>query len=119
MRPRDAKGLGARSGGVLDAPRTSFSMRTQALMYHDIVDGDPDQSGFAGAGPAGYKLTTARFRAHLDAIGNALNDPPGVLDHLLAGRSETNAWMLTFDDGGATALGAGGAPRPRRGPWPD
>jgi hypothetical protein len=45
---------------------------THALMYHDIVDGDPAQNGFAGAGPACYKLSTAQFRAHLDAIGDAL-----------------------------------------------
>jgi peptidoglycan/xylan/chitin deacetylase (PgdA/CDA1 family) len=82
-------------------------MRTHALMYHDVVDGDPDQSGFAGAGPAHYKLSTARFRAHLDAMGKALSDEPGVVDDLLAGDSGRSAWVLTFDDGGASALAAG------------
>jgi hypothetical protein len=82
-------------------------MRTHALMYHDIVDGDPDQSGFVGAGPARYKLSTARFRAHLDAIGSALDDEPAVVDDLLAGDSEQAAWVLTFDDGGASALAVG------------
>jgi peptidoglycan/xylan/chitin deacetylase (PgdA/CDA1 family) len=82
-------------------------MRTQALIYHDIVDGDPDQSGFAGAGPARYKLSTERFRAHLDAIGDALNDEPGVVDDLLAGDSDKATWLLTFDDGGASALAIG------------
>jgi peptidoglycan/xylan/chitin deacetylase (PgdA/CDA1 family) len=82
-------------------------MRTQALIYHDIVDGDPDQSGFVGAGPARYKLSTERFRAHLDAIGDALNDEPGVVDDLLAGDSDKATWLLTFDDGGASALAIG------------
>jgi peptidoglycan/xylan/chitin deacetylase (PgdA/CDA1 family) len=82
-------------------------MRTHALMYHDIVDGDPDQSGFVGAGPARYKLSTARFRAHLDAIGDALSDEPWIVDDLLAGDSDKAAWMLTFDDGGASARAIG------------
>ena len=82
-------------------------MRTQALIYHDIVDGDPDQSGFAGAGPARYKLSTKRFRAHLDAIGDALNGEPRVVDDLLGGDSDKAAWLLTFDDGGASALAIG------------
>jgi len=82
-------------------------MRTHALMYHDVVDGDPDQSGFAGAGPARYKLSTTQFRAHLDAIGDTLNDEPGVVDDLLAGDADTPTWLLTFDDGGASALAIG------------
>lgn len=82
-------------------------MRTHALMYHDVVDGNPDQSGFAGAGPARYKLSTAEFRAHLDAIGDVLNDEPVVVDDLLAGDSDKAAWLLTFDDGGASALAIG------------
>jgi peptidoglycan/xylan/chitin deacetylase (PgdA/CDA1 family) len=82
-------------------------MKTHALMYHDIVDGDPDQSGFAGAGPARYKLSTERFRAHLDAIGEALSEEPAVVDDLLAGDSGKAVWVLTFDDGGASALAAG------------
>jgi peptidoglycan/xylan/chitin deacetylase (PgdA/CDA1 family) len=82
-------------------------MRTHALMYHDIVDGDPDQSGFVGAGPARYKLSTARFRAHLDALSDALSEDPGVVDDLQAGHSGSAPWLLTFDDGGASALAAG------------
>ena len=76
-------------------------------MYHDVVDGDPDQSGFPGPGPARYKLSTAQFRAHLDAIGETLRDEPGVVDDLLAGDSDSPTWLLTFDDGGASALAIG------------
>ena len=82
-------------------------MRTHGLMYHDVVDGDPDQSGFAGVGPARYKLSTALFRAHLDAMGEALSDEPRVVEDLLADESGRAGWVLTFDDGGTSALATG------------
>jgi len=82
-------------------------MKTHALMYHDVVDGDPDLSGFVGAGPARYKLSTAQFRAHLDAIADSLSADPEVVDDLLAGNSGSAAWFLTFDDGGVSALATG------------
>lgn len=57
-------------------------------MYHDVYEPEdgPDSSGFPGATAARYKLSTAAFRAHLDALVER-----GV---------ETT---LTFDDGGASA----------------
>jgi peptidoglycan/xylan/chitin deacetylase (PgdA/CDA1 family) len=76
-------------------------------MYHDIVEGDPDESGFAGAGPARYKLSAARFREHLDAMAEALSEEPRVVEDLVAGDAGRAAWVLTFDDGGASALAAG------------
>jgi peptidoglycan/xylan/chitin deacetylase (PgdA/CDA1 family) len=82
-------------------------MKTHALMYHDVVDGDPDGSGFAGAGPARYKLSTARFREHLDALGEALRENPATEDDLVASHSDGTAWVLTFDDGGSSALAVG------------
>jgi peptidoglycan/xylan/chitin deacetylase (PgdA/CDA1 family) len=60
-----------------------------ALMYHDIVaDGGDDASGFPGVDAALYKISAARFDAHLaalDAFGGRQLD-------------------LTFDDGGASAV---------------
>jgi peptidoglycan/xylan/chitin deacetylase (PgdA/CDA1 family) len=74
-------------------------------MYHDVVPhGAPDTSGFAGGGPARYKLSWDLFRAHLDAIGVATVRVENVLD--VAGSVEqTPPWpvLLTFDDGGASA----------------
>jgi peptidoglycan/xylan/chitin deacetylase (PgdA/CDA1 family) len=59
-----------------------------ALMYHDVVPaGRQDASGFPGGDAARYKLTIARFDAHLRAIRAAVAAPP----------------CLTFDDGGASA----------------
>jgi peptidoglycan/xylan/chitin deacetylase (PgdA/CDA1 family) len=104
---RLAPGLGPRGGAHRDPALASSMVRTHALMYHDVVDGDPDQSGFVDAGSARYKLSGARFKAHLDALSETLSDKPGVVDDLLAGDSSRAVWLLTFDDGGASALATG------------
>lgn len=57
-----------------------------SLTYHDVTD-EPATSGFQGAGPDRYKVTPRRFEAHVAALR-------GLSVH------------LTFDDGGASAIGA-------------
>ena len=67
------------------------------LLYHDVVPPEnAESSGFPGPGAAHYKLAPPVFREHLDAIAAVVHAPPSV-----DGRS---GWMLTFDDGGITAL---------------
>ena len=61
-------------------------------MYHDVVEGSPDI----------YSVTPEHFRAHLDAIARARAGPPATVAELRDGE-----WMITFDDGGASALLAG------------
>lgn len=61
-------------------------------MYHDVVEGSRDV----------YAVTPEHFREHLDAIERALRRPPAAADELGDGE-----WMITFDDGGASALHAG------------
>jgi peptidoglycan/xylan/chitin deacetylase (PgdA/CDA1 family) len=74
------------------------------LIYHDVVDSDPDESGFTGAGPARYKLARSAFTDHLDAIAAVTAAPPVSL---AAPRANGASWALTFDDGGASALVVG------------
>jgi peptidoglycan/xylan/chitin deacetylase (PgdA/CDA1 family) len=65
------------------------------LMYHDVVcAGMEDSSGFGGRDAARYKMTPERFESHLDAfaLGAPLDNP-----------------VITFDDGGASAMGAADA----------
>lgn len=71
------------------------------LMYHDVVD-DPAASGFLRPGALPYKLTRAAFGAHLDAIAAGGCAPTRVdaVDVAEPGRR----LLLTFDDGGASAL---------------
>ncbi len=80
---------------------------THALMYHDVVGPDPEASGFPGGGPRRYKLSWDRFRDHLDHVGRAVAGPPAVADDLLAAEERPPAWLLTFDDGGASATEIG------------
>jgi peptidoglycan/xylan/chitin deacetylase (PgdA/CDA1 family) len=67
-------------------------VRLRALMYHDVVEGSPDI----------YSVTPEHFRAHLDEIARAPALPPATVAELRDGE-----WMITFDDGGASALLAG------------
>ena len=61
-----------------------------SIMYHDVIErGDSSASGFAGAGPAIYKLDRDEFARHLEAIRNA--------------RPVGRELLLTFDDGGLSA----------------
>jgi peptidoglycan/xylan/chitin deacetylase (PgdA/CDA1 family) len=58
-------------------------------MYHDVVEGSSDI----------YAVTPDEFRRQLDEIHRSTGRPPGAVDNLADGD-----WMITFDDGGASAL---------------
>lgn len=80
-------------------------MKARVLMYHDVVEPErDDESGFAAADANIYKLETAQFAAHLRAIAALQTASPVVAPDLLSARtSRTASWLLTFDDGGASA----------------
>lgn len=63
-----------------------------SLLYHDVCESESPVSGFDRPDADVYKLTAAQFAAHLDAIARRV--PPG--DRL-----------LTFDDGGSSAIRVG------------
>jgi peptidoglycan/xylan/chitin deacetylase (PgdA/CDA1 family) len=69
--------------------------------YHDVTD-IPTESGFQRDGALPFKLDRERFKAHLDRIGNGLAAPVLVtdIDLIRQGRH----LLLTFDDGGKSAL---------------
>ena len=84
--------------------------RVIALEYHDVVAaGDFSASGFAGPGADSYKLTTANFDAHLAAVagtGSLADLPAERVASRLAGNGDEQQTrvLLTFDDGGRSAL---------------
>ena len=75
-----------------------------ALGYHEVVD-RPTESGFQRRGALAYKLSSRDFGAHLDRIAAGPVAPELVteLDPTRPGRHV----LLTFDDGGKSALHAG------------
>ena len=79
-------------------------MRVHVLEYHDVVEeGQEETSGFPGTAAASYKLSAAAFQAHLAALAGV---PPtlrrSALDLPQAGAPAPV--LLTFDDGGESAL---------------
>lgn len=75
-------------------------MHIIGLEYHDVLDGATDASGFAGAAAESYKLSAPSFLKHLDAVGSAGRPVVAVRD-----RAAINGVIvLTFDDGGTSAL---------------
>jgi peptidoglycan/xylan/chitin deacetylase (PgdA/CDA1 family) len=64
-------------------------VKLRALMYHDVVEGNPDI----------YNVPPQQFREHLDAIQAAVGRPPAVVDEAAEGD-----WLITFDDGWASSL---------------
>jgi peptidoglycan/xylan/chitin deacetylase (PgdA/CDA1 family) len=75
------------------------------LLYHDILDNqDAGASGLSGPGADRYKLDRAEFVRHLDAIERRVAHAPARASELGDCPATATGWMLTFDDGGASAL---------------
>ena len=77
-------------------------MNMPAIMYHDVIDRDFDESGWSGSAAARYKLRRADFEEHLkalagDGVWNAVlvTSDPGLQAH---------AFYFTVDDGGACSI---------------
>lgn len=91
----------------LEARSQEDALKVTALLYHDVVeDGRFDDSGFPGVVPRRYKLRTEEFRLHLQALATSTSEPPAVV-HELRARDNALPWLLTFDDGGSSALPIG------------
>lgn len=86
--------------------RRVAAVTAHALMYHDVAVADAGQSGLAGTGD--YELTWAGFVDHLDRFDAAGAGPPTVLDSAgITAADRMHRWVLTFDDGGASAVEIG------------
>jgi peptidoglycan/xylan/chitin deacetylase (PgdA/CDA1 family) len=82
-------------------------MKARALMYHDVVPDRGGRGGFDGEGPDVYAVTASGFRDQLDAIDAAVPGGPARAADLIDGASAEPPWLITFDDGGASAVAAG------------
>lgn len=81
------------------------SGRFVTMLYHDVdLAENFAATGFQSALADTYKLTTRNFVAHLDAIAAVRSDQPVLVDVGATPASARSPWMLTFDDGGTSAL---------------
>lgn len=79
-------------------------MRALSLEYHDVFLGeDVDATGFAGAGPASYKIALPDFERHLDAIARRSRVAASRATDWLASPGPERPLFITFDDGGVSA----------------
>lgn len=84
-----------------------MKLQSRALMYHDVVRNDGSASGLSGAGPEHYKLSWERFLEHLDEIARLPGATPAALDARDGAIEQFKGALLTFDDGGSSALDVG------------
>ena len=71
----------------------------RALLYHDVAPRDEwHATGFEGGDAAVYKFERTAFERHLDTLATIGRAPSLVPD------ATPHSWLLTFDDGGASAL---------------
>lgn len=83
----------------------TISLLAHALIYHDVVARSArDSAGFPGPVAGRYKVDPADFEHHLEAIAAT-----GVEVGLWSPGGAGERAVLTFDDGGASALDAAGA----------
>jgi peptidoglycan/xylan/chitin deacetylase (PgdA/CDA1 family) len=75
------------------------------LMYHEVTD-DPKTSGFQRPGALPYILSRSAFADHLNAIAGGKLTPELVSELTMTGNGNGNHrhLLLTFDDGGASAM---------------
>src|SRR3954453_15826959 len=71
----------------------------RALLYHDVAPRDEwPATGFDGGDAAVYKFERAEFERHLATLATIGRAPA------LVTAAKPDGWLLTFDDGGASAL---------------
>lgn len=79
-------------------------MHALTLLFHDVVPaGQWDSSGFPGKDANLYKLDSVDFHRHVSTIARVLHHRPITGSQLLS-TSEHRPVLLTFDDGGVSAL---------------
>jgi peptidoglycan/xylan/chitin deacetylase (PgdA/CDA1 family) len=80
-------------------------MRANSILYHDVIcDGDYDASGFKGSSAAVYKVERTDFERHMATIAQLIPGAPVTVLDLLGGKVHSDPFLLTFDDGGVSAI---------------
>ena len=81
-------------------------MRLVSLLFHDVYEKDPRESGFASDAADRYKLPVAHFDAHLAGLqeicGAGLHGPPRGPQGSAPHQEGFVPFRITFDDGGVS-----------------
>jgi peptidoglycan/xylan/chitin deacetylase (PgdA/CDA1 family) len=92
------------SGVEAGLPDASIIMNIRSLLYHDVVPpGEYARSGFVSPDANLYKLPVDLFTAHLEAIA-ARGNGNGTGISLWQAMEQGSGCLLTFDDGGSSAI---------------
>jgi len=94
---------------MAELPAHLRAVRTSALMYHDVLPPTGELSGFGDSGSQVYSVTAAGYAEQLEGVAARLGTPPATAAELLGPTPPTAPWLVTFDDGGASAVAAGTA----------
>ncbi|MBI3621540.1 MAG: polysaccharide deacetylase family protein [Nitrospirae bacterium] len=73
-----------------------------SLLFHDVYERDPAESGFSGAAADGYKLTVAEFEAQLAGLAGVLAGKPMLVTESSHGNGAIQPFLITVDDGGVS-----------------
>ena len=91
-------------------------MRTISLLFHDVYDADPRESGFRSGAAGRYKLSIRDFEAQLAGVARVRADVPVLVTEMTGGLERTRGlkasgyrryprdsdvpFLFTVDDGG-------------------
>lgn len=92
--------------GAASVPASVPAVRLAAFGYHEVTE-EPLTSGFLRPGAVRFTLTPRAFAAHLDRIAERATAP--ALVTTLDFERPTRHVLLTFDDGGRSAMHAADA----------
>jgi len=78
-------------------------MRAISLLFHDVHETSPDESGFRSAAADRYKLRLADFDAQLEGVAAVRDDIPQLSPCLRDSMARGgNPFLITVDDGGVS-----------------
>jgi peptidoglycan/xylan/chitin deacetylase (PgdA/CDA1 family) len=92
-----------RASSIYAQSAENVSVNVTTLMYHDVVDpADFSGSGFCGNDANSYKITYTDFVSHILALKSTRRQCVTVSE--VRGSHFPPGFLLTFDDGGASAM---------------
>lgn len=77
-------------------------MHVLSFLFHDVYEGDPSESGFAGPAADRYKLRTREFEQQLLGLARVRKDSPICVTRLPREDGAPVPFVITVDDGGVS-----------------